>query len=228
MTDQPLSLEQRTAELNAIAAQIRVCQLCGLAKERTHAVPGAGPFDAEIMFIGEGPGFNEDQKGIPFIGASGKFLEEMLAGIGYNRNQVFISNVVKCRPPENRDPLPDEIDICTKTYLYRQIALINPRVVVTLGRYSMGLFFPNAKITAIHGQPKHADGRIYLPMFHPAAVLRNGGLRPQAIADMQKLPGLLAEAKGEMSSSGTPANEPNDPPNTAPPPPQPPSQLSLF
>lgn len=228
MTPPEMNLDNRADQLAAIAKEIHVCEKCGLSQGRTHAVPGDGPITAEIMFIGEGPGFYEDRQGLPFVGQSGKLLEELLALIGLNRQQVFITNVVKCRPPENRDPLPIEIDTCTKNYLYRQIDLINPKVIVTLGRYSMGLFFPNGKITAIHGKPKWENGRAYLPMFHPAAVLRNMvGLKPQAEADMRKLPDLLIEAKkraatppGSQSANGKPTDPKSG--NT------PPSQLSLF
>ncbi|MBX3084369.1 MAG: uracil-DNA glycosylase [Anaerolineae bacterium] len=190
-----LTLDQRTAALDAIAGEIRVCTKCPLHQGRTKAVPGDGPYTADIMFIGEGPGFHEDQQGLPFVGASGRLLEEMLAVIGLNRKQVFITNVVKCRPPENRDPMPNEMGTCVPTYLNRQIELINPKVIVTLGRYSMGLFFPNAKISAIHGKPKWENNRAYLPMFHPAAVLRSmDTMKTQYEIDFKKLPGLVEEA----------------------------------
>ncbi len=223
MVNAPLTLDERTSAMAEIAQQVKICTKCTLAQGRTHAVPGAGPINAEIMFIGEGPGFHEDQQGLPFVGASGKFLEELLALIGMNRGQVFISNVVKCRPPGNRDPLPDEIDICTKSYLFRQIELINPKIIATLGRFSMGLFFPNAKITAIHGQPKKENGRVYIPLFHPAFVLRNlNGLKPQAEADIRKLPGLLAEFANVNAQKSVPDAHPAD--DLA----APPTQLSLF
>jgi DNA polymerase len=214
----------RKAGLAQIAQEVAVCTLCPLHEGRNKAVPGAGPFDAEIMFIGEGPGFNEDKQGLPFVGQSGKLLEELLALIGLNRNQVFIGNVVKCRPPENRDPMPDEVSTCTKTYLYRQIELINPKVIATLGRFSMGLFFPGAKITAIQGKPKWEVGRAYLPLFHPAAVLRNIGLKPQIEAGIRLIPALIVEwekkqlaeaAKHKPSTPGTPDDTP-------------PTQTSLF
>jgi DNA polymerase len=150
------------------------------------------------MFIGEGPGYNEDKKGLPFVGQSGQLLEEFLAVIGLTRDQVFISNVVKCRPPGNRDPLPLEVDTCTSNYLFKQIEMINPKVIVTLGRFSMGLFFPKAKITQIHGQPKFDKGRYYLPLFHPAAILRNMGMKPAAEEDFRKIPMLLAEFNKKM------------------------------
>lgn len=219
-----------TEALEKIAAEIRQCPLCGLAAFRHKAVPGSGPFTAEIMFIGEGPGFNEDMQGLPFVGQSGKLLDSLLARIQLDRSQVFITNVVKCRPPDNRDPWPDEINICTTTYLYRQIALINPKVIVTLGRFSMGLFFPGAKITAIHGSVKWIDGRAYLPMFHPAAILRNmTGLKPQADADMAKLPGLIAEARQRAAMPQSPSETPTAIDQPAPPPDEaPPKQMSLF
>ena len=210
-----MTLEERQAALDNIAAEIKVCTKCPLHTGRTNAVPGAGPANAEIMFIGEGPGYNEDKQGLPFVGQSGRYLEELLAMIGMNRDQVFITNVVKCRPPGNRDPMPLEIETCTSNYLFRQIELIDPKIIATLGRYSMGLFFPKAKITAIHGQPKRENGRIYLPLFHPAAVLRNIGLKPQAEADFKKIPTLLAEARQAAK------DKPQKPP-------EPPTQLSLF
>ena len=217
-----VTLEERTAALEVIASEIRVCKKCPLWEGRTHAVPGAGPTNAEIMFIGEGPGYNEDKQGLPFVGQSGHLLEEFLAMIGLNRDQVFISNVVKCRPPGNRDPLPAEIETCTSNYLFRQIDLINPKVIATLGRYSMGLFFPKAKITQIHGQPKKENGRYYLPLFHPAAVLRNMELKPQAEADFKKIPELLAELKKQApSAKGGGGKQDDEPPPKM-------TQLSLF
>ena len=135
-------------------------------------MPGEGPANARIMFIGEGPGRNEDMQGRPFVGASGQYLESLLEGIRLDRTHVFITNVVKCRPPDNRDPLPPELAAC-RDYLDRQIALIRPAVVVTLGRFSMERYFPGASITKIHGQAKRVGDTYYLPLFHPAAALRN-------------------------------------------------------
>src|SRR5689334_22035039 len=189
--------------MDALAAEIKVCTKCPLFEGRTHAVPGAGPIDADIMFIGEGPGYNEDKQGLPFVGQSGHLLEEFLKLIGMDRNQVFISNVVKCRPPGNRDPEPTEIEICTTEYLFKQIEMINPKVIATLGRYSMGLFFPKAKITQIHGQPKFENGRYYLPLFHPAAILRNMSLKPGAEADFKKIPTLVADWHKKMEAGGS-------------------------
>jgi len=215
-----LAPEQRRAALEQIAAEVRACTKCPLhAAGRTQAVPGDGDYAAEIMFIGEGPGFNEDRQGLPFVGQSGKLLDELLSMIGMKRSQVFITNVVKCRPPENRDPLPEEIATCTQAYLYRQIALIAPKVIVTLGRFSMGLFFPDAKISRIHGQARWENGRAYLPLYHPAAVLRNmETLKPQMEADFRKIPQLLAEWASQQSAAAAA----DVPPET------PPEQLTLF
>jgi len=180
------------SELTNLAAEVAVCQKCILAKSRVKAVPGEGPENAAIMFIGEGPGFHENNQGRPFVGAAGQFLDELLKSIEMKREQVYITNVVKCRPPGNRDPLPDEIEAC-RQYLDRQIALIKPKVVVTLGRFSMARAFPNAKISAIHGQPRKVDGITYVPMFHPAAALHQPSLRQTVEDDFKKLPKILAE-----------------------------------
>jgi DNA polymerase len=178
-----------------LAEQIRACQRCPLGRLRTQAVPGEGRADAELMFIGEGPGFHEDRQGRPFVGNSGQMLDELLQGIGLARQDCFITNVIKCRPPENRDPLPQEIEAC-KPYLEQQIALVDPLLIVTLGRYSMAHFFAaNARITHIHGQPLRLERAIVLPLYHPAAVLRNPGWRQDLAADFATIPALLAEAR---------------------------------
>ena len=204
---------EELAELNEMYTTVKSCRLCELAASRTQAVPGVGPVGVEIMFIGEGPGFHEDRQGFPFVGPAGKFLDELLAGAGIRRDQVYITNVVKCRPPGNRDPQPSEIEAC-RPYLDRQIELIRPRIVVTLGRFSMARYFPNASISRIHGQPKRQGGMIYLPMFHPAAALHQPQWRPIVEQDFKKLPELLAEVRKQ-----------DTPP---PPPPERPQQLSLF
>jgi uracil-DNA glycosylase family 4 len=179
-------------ELETLHDKIRSCTNCKLAGGRSNAVPGEGPAQADILFIGEAPGFHEDKQGRPFVGAAGQFLEELLASIDMSREDVFITNVVKCRPPANRDPEPDEIDAC-RGYLDRQIELLQPRMVVTLGRFSMARYFPNAKISQIHGQAKKMDGVIYYPMYHPAAALHQPSLRRTVQEDMKRIPQLLAE-----------------------------------
>lgn len=209
--------EEREQNLRLIAQQVATCQNCALYQGRKRAVPGDGAISAEIMFIGEGPGQQEDEQGLPFVGRSGQYLEELLRMVGLTRQQVYITNVVKCRPPNNRDPLPTEIDSC-KSFLDRQIEIINPILIATLGRFSMARYFPNGKITQIHGKPKYADGRIYYPLFHPAAVLRNPDLRPLMEADFKQLVELAKKAKSGMS--------PETQKETDPPPP--PKQLSLF
>ena len=211
MTDNP----QTTLE--KIAAEIADCTACNLHKGRTQTVPGSGNANAEIMFIGEAPGFYEDKQGIPFVGASGKYLEELLKKIGLSREEVFITNVVRCRPPQNRDPLRPEIDAC-RDYLERQIATIQPKVIATLGRFSMARYFPDERISKIHGKPKFANGRIYFPLFHPAAVLRNPSLRPVMEKDFVYMKQLVDEFDQHVQ----PDAPPEDPPE------EPPQQLSLF
>lgn len=197
-----------TDSLEQVAAEVRACQKCPLAQTRTRAVPGEGPADARILLIGEGPGFHEDQQGRPFVGASGQYLEELLASIGLKRSQVFIANVIKCRPPGNRDPEPGELAAC-RDYLDRQIALIKPSIIVTLGRYSMERYFPGQSITRIHGRPKRVGDVFYLPLFHPAAALRNPDWRRELARDFQRIPQLLAElqratrTQAEGQPSGT-------------------------
>jgi uracil-DNA glycosylase family 4 len=181
------------SKLEALAAEVARCTRCLLHRGRTKAVPGEGPEDAEIMFIGEAPGFHEDQQGRPFVGAAGQFLEELLELVGLKREQVFIANVIKCRPPGNRDPLPEEIEAC-KPFLDRQIELIQPKLVVTLGRFSMARAFPKARISHVHGQPRKVGGVIYYPMYHPAAALHQPSLRRTVEEDMRRIPELLQQA----------------------------------
>ena len=181
------------SDLEMLAAEIAGCTQCLLHRGRTRAVPGEGPENAEIMFIGEAPGFYEDQQGRPFVGAAGQFLEELLKSIGLKREQVFIANVIKCRPPGNREPLPEEIEAC-KPFLDRQIELIGPKLIVTLGRFSMARAFPNARISSIHGQPRKIGGVIYYPMYHPAAALHQPSLRRDVEEDMRRIPELLKQA----------------------------------
>lgn len=179
-------------ELEKLVAEIAQCQKCSLARGRTHTVPGAGPADARLMFIGEAPGFHEDRQGLPFVGAAGRFLEELLASIGLTRDDVYICNVIKCRPPDNRDPLPEEIEAC-RPYLDRQIEIVRPRVIATLGRFSMARYFPNASISQIHGRAKRIGDVLYLPLFHPAAALHQSRYRAAIEQDFAKIPALLEE-----------------------------------
>lgn len=212
--------DERAAALEKIAAEVRTCTLCDLHKTRTKAVPGAGNINTEILFIGEGPGFNEDKQGLPFVGQSGKYLESLLKLIDLKREDVFITNVVKCRPPENRDPQPDEINTC-KPYLDQQINLIDPLMIVTLGRFSMARYFPGAKITQIHGKAKIENGRAYYPLFHPAAVLRNPALQSQMEADFLRIPETLDKLRKQRDAGKKPPPPASD--DSAPL-----TQLSLF
>lgn len=178
--------------LEDIALRVQKCTLCTLHTLRTHAVPGEGNPHAQLFFIGEGPGKKEDEQGRPFVGASGKFLELMLGHINLRREDVFITNIVKCRPPENRDPEPEEIDTCTSHYLYAQIELINPRLIITLGRHSMYRFLPDTfKISQVHGKPFRRNGKVFLPLYHPAVALYSGSMRDVLIGDMKRIPLIL-------------------------------------
>lgn len=177
-----------------IASEISVCTKCALHETRKKAVPGEGPADAEIMFIGEGPGFHEGEQGRPFVGASGKFLDQLLEQAGLTRADVFIANVVKCRPPGNRDPQAEELDACN-AYLEAQIEAIDPSIIVTLGRISMGKFIPGVKISAVHGRMHKVGERFVIPMFHPAAALHQPALKPSILADFANLPDQLNEAR---------------------------------
>jgi len=179
--------------LTELYEEIAGCQRCILAQSRKNPVPGEGPQNAQVLFIGEGPGFHEDQQGRPFVGAAGHFLEELLAEIGLTREDVYICNVIKCRPPQNRDPLPEEIEAC-KPFLDRQIEIISPQMVVTLGRFSMERYFPGAKISQVHGQPRKIGGIIYYPMYHPAAALHQPKWRQVVQDDMSKIPQILSQA----------------------------------
>jgi len=189
--------------LSELCGEISRCQDCGLAKHRTKVVPGEGAEDAEIMFIGEAPGWHEDQQGRPFVGPAGLFLDELLASINLTRQQVYIANVIKCRPPGNRDPLPSEIHSCRK-WLDRQIELIRPRMIATLGRYSMAMFFPGKSISKIHGTVQKSDNVIYYAMYHPAAALHQQSLRQTIKEDMLKIPSLLTRAESETEAEQQP------------------------
>lgn len=184
------------SKLVLLEDQIRKCKKCRLFEGTNNAVPGEGSPDAEIMFIGEAPGKEEDLKGVPFVGAAGKFLAKLLEEIDLKREDVYITNVVKHRPPNNRDPLDDEVESC-KGYLEQQIAIIRPKLIVTLGRHAMNRFMPGLKISEVHGQAKRVKGmngqsdKIYFPMYHPASALYNPGLRGTLISDIKKIPILL-------------------------------------
>ncbi|MGC9393805.1 MAG: uracil-DNA glycosylase family protein [Anaerolineae bacterium] len=180
----------REQALEDIHAQVRACTRCPLHVGRTHAVPGDGPVNATLMFIGEAPGFHEDQQGIPFVGAAGRFLNELLQKAGIDRGTVYITNVIKCRPPGNRDPLIEEVAMCTP-FLEQQIEIISPQVIVTLGRHSMNRAFPDEKISIVHGQPRKVNNRVYFPMYHPAAALHQPSLRSTVETDFDRLRALL-------------------------------------
>lgn len=178
--------------LHDIEQAVHDCTACPLAIGRLTAVPGDGDPKSDILFIGEGPGQKEDETGHPFVGAAGKFLDTLLESIGTTRSKVFVTNVVKCRPPENRDPEPEEIHTCTELFLWKQIEYLAPKLICTLGRHSMGLFFPpEFKISQIHGQPKRVKGFVVLPLYHPAAALYNGGMRETLLYDFKKIPLVL-------------------------------------
>ncbi len=200
-----------------IARLVSVCTDCSLHLGRTNAVPGEGAGDAEIMFIGEGPGYHEDRLGRPFVGPAGNFLEELLASIDLDRKQVFIANMVKCRPPQNRDPVPAEMDACGK-YLERQIELIDPLLLVTLGRFSLARFFPGESISRARGRVRQKNGRSIYPVMHPAAALHRQEFRATIMQDFQAIPGVLEELRQRPSPEVVPELE------QAPPP----EQLALF
>jgi uracil-DNA glycosylase family 4 len=193
---------------NELYQQIKACQLCPeLVAGRNLVVPGEGPEDAEIMFIGEAPGVNEDKQGLPFVGAAGGFLNELLKSIGLDRSQVYIANVIKCRPQNNRDPRPEEIDNCN-AWLERQIEIIRPRLIVTLGRFSLARFFPGNSIGRVHGTSYEQDGVIYFAMYHPAAALHQNALRQTLLTDMAKIPALLGEDGAATPETATETTTP--------------------
>jgi DNA polymerase len=210
-----MSAEENLAQ---IAQEVSQCTRCELHRTRKQAVPGEGPADTEIMLIGEGPGFHENEQGRPFVGAAGQFLDELLAQAGLKRSDVWIGNVVKCRPPGNRDPLAEELSACDD-YLEQQIKAINPKIIITLGRFSMAKFMPGVKISAQHGKMRKVGNRFVIPMYHPAAALHQPKWRPQILADFSKLPKQLEQAKAALASGVAAKDEPPD---------EEPTQLSLF
>jgi len=187
----------KAEKLNEIAGRVAKCTRCDLYKRAIHPVPGDGHPDAKVMFIGEGPGYHEDQQGLPFVGAAGKLLDKLLQSIKLERKDVFIGNVIKHRPPGNRDPLPEEIEAC-RPFLDEQIQIIEPKIIVTLGRFSMNKFFPNEKISQIHGKARYVDfltkTYIVLPMYHPAAALRSGRIMEEIKEDFQKIKMFLEKS----------------------------------
>jgi len=211
--------------LNEIAGQVAICTRCQLHYSRKKSVPGEGPVDAEIMLIGEGPGFYENEQGRPFVGAAGNLLNDLLAKGGIKREDVFITNVVKCRPPGNRDPLPEELAACGD-YLERQIEALNPKVIVTLGRYSMGKFLPMARISEVHGQPVTQRGRLIIPMYHPAAALHQPTLKTTLERDFSKLSEHIQAAKKQQAAEKQAAPAPDE--EQPKPSKDQPTQLSLF
>jgi DNA polymerase len=195
---------ERGDALSAIADEVRVCRRCRLADQRTNAVPGEGSPDTEVVFVGEGPGFNEDQQGRPFVGAAGTFLDELIGAVGWRRPDVFITNVVKCRPPGNRDPEPDEMAACAP-FLRRQLEVLDPALVVTLGRFSLGTFMPGTRISQVHGTVRPVEpgtgarmARAFA-MYHPAAALRQGALKETMRDDMSRIPAALIAARHERA-----------------------------
>ena len=215
-------------QMNELAAEIAVCRNCMLHLTRDKAVPGEGNVRTKILFIGEGPGANENATGRPFVGQAGNFLNQLLAIAQVKRQEVFITNVVKCRPPSNRDPLPEELSACAK-YLNRQIELINPPVIVTLGRFSMARYFPLQRISAIHGQGQWVNGRLVVPMFHPAAALHQPSLRAAIEHDFSLLPAYLEQAREKLDPKPVEEVKPEEKPAAADEPDAgEASQLSLF
>jgi len=207
---------ERRAALEAIAAEVRVCTRCRLHETRTKAVPGEGDASTEVMFVGEGPGMNEDREGRPFVGRAGGLLVNLLGHIGWFRDDVFITNIVKCRPPGNRDPEPDEIAACAP-YLERQLQALDPSVVVTLGRYSMGRFMPGVRISQAHGTTRIADpatgarDATVFAMYHPAAALRTPSIERESYEDVTLIPTVLTEARARRAEHRRAAGAPADP-----------------
>jgi DNA polymerase len=197
---------ERRAALEDIAAEVRTCTRCRLADGRTNAVPGEGSPDTEVVLIGEGPGFNEDRLGRPFIGRAGDLLTKLLGSIEWRRDDVFITNVVKCRPPDNRDPEPDEVAACAP-YLKRQLEVLDPALIVTLGRHSMGRFMPGARISQAHGTTGPVDpasgarDATVFAMYHPAAALRGAEVERQSFEDIGRAPRVLLDARARRAAA---------------------------
>jgi len=209
-------------QLTEIAHEIQGCSKCGLSYSRKNTVPGEGPANAELLLIGEGPGFYENEQGRPFVGQAGKYLEELLHKVGLKREDVFITNVVKCRPPGNRDPQDEELTAC-RDFLERQIKAIQPRIIITLGRHSMARYFTDAKISLIHGKAVWIKGQMIVAMYHPAAGLHQPNLKPAIEKDFLKLPEYIQKARTtptQVSSPGEKTSPADDKPE--------PTQMNLF
>lgn len=189
-----MTREEKIGALAKVADEVELCRLCPLYQTGTRGVPGEGNPEAEILFIGEGPGQKEDEVGRPFVGPAGQLLEELLQHIGLSRNDVYIANVIKHRPPGNRDPLPDELEACWP-YLKRQIEVIEPKIIVLLGRHALERFLPGKVISAVRGRAFRVGGAVYFAMYHPAAALYQGSLREVLFQDVERLPGLLSQIK---------------------------------
>lgn len=188
-------------QYETLVNRIKTCVKCDLCHTRTNAVPGEGSLQSKIMFVGEAPGAREDEQGLPFVGAAGTVLSDMLKLIGLNRQQVYIANIVKCRPPNNRDPSTDEINQCWK-YLEEQINLIDPKLIVTLGRHSFGNFFPGELISNARGKPRKWNDRIIFPVYHPAATLHNPKLKPVVQEDFRTMKSLINDSQLGLETTG--------------------------
>lgn len=191
------------SEFEDLVQRISSCTQCALSRGRTNAVPGEGSLTPKVMFIGEAPGFHEDKQGRPFVGPAGQFLDQLLASVGMKREDVYITNVVKCRPPNNRDPLPGEVEAC-RGYLDAQIEFLKPKVIVTLGRHSLASFFQKEPISKARGKPRLWNGITVLPMYHPAAALHQQSLRSIIEDDFKGLPAVLKEAEEHTSGAAQP------------------------
>jgi uracil-DNA glycosylase len=205
--------DERQAALDDVAAQVRACTRCRLHEMRTNAVPGEGSADTEVVFVGEGPGFHEDRLGRPFVGRAGDLLTKYLGTLRWSRDEVFITNVVKCRPPDNRDPEPDEIAACAP-YLERQLEVLDPALIVTLGRHSLGRFMPGERISQAHGTVRPVDpasgaaNALAFALYHPAAALRSTEVERQSFADVALIPQALLDSRARREGSVAPAGTP--------------------
>jgi DNA polymerase len=216
--------DERLAALEEVASEVRSCTRCRLHETRTLAVPGEGNADTEVVFVGEGPGQNEDRQGRPFVGRAGDLLVKFLATLHWRRDEVFITNIVKCRPPDNRDPEPDEIAACAP-YLQRQLEILDPALVVTLGRHSLGRFMPGSRISQAHGTVRPVDpatgasNALVFAMYHPAAALRTPDIERTSYDDVASIPAALLESRARRAATADdrPSTPPPGPVTTMPP-----------